>query len=124
MPHEDVHFQLVDLPASPEHPVPWLASALGSADACLLVVALDDPACLEQVEALHRVLRDRRVELTHRWEPDAEPPEDTEAGAGDPFRLRLPTLLLGNKADRVADPEAELRTLLDVAGLRYPALAV
>src|ERR1700680_3352018 len=29
MPHEDVHFQLLDLPAvSPELPVPWLASTL------------------------------------------------------------------------------------------------
>jgi hypothetical protein len=123
MPHEDIHFQLVDLPAvSPEHSVPWLASALQTADACLLVVALDDPACVEQVEAVHGVLRDRRVDLTDRWE--AERAEDAEADAGDPFRLRLPTLLLANKADRLADPDAELRALLDVAGLRYPALAV
>jgi hypothetical protein len=29
MLYEDIHFQLVDLPAiSPEHPVSWLASAL------------------------------------------------------------------------------------------------
>jgi ribosome-interacting GTPase 1 len=125
MPHEGIHFQLVDLPAvSPEHPVPWLASALETADACLLVVALDDPACLEQVEAVHRVLRDQRVDLSHRWEPNAEPAGDTEAGAGDPFRLRLPALLLGNKADRLADPQAELRALQEVAGLLYPALAV
>ena len=125
MPHEDIHFQLVDLPAiSPEHPVSWLASTLETADACLLVVALDDPACLEQVEAVHRVLREQRVDLHHRWAVDVEPAEDTEASAGDPFRLRLPTLLLGNKADRLADPQAELRALLDVAGLAYPGLAV
>src|SRR5215510_6336627 len=36
MPHAGIHFQLVDLPAiAPEHPVPWLASALQTADACL-----------------------------------------------------------------------------------------
>src|SRR5438093_4976410 len=32
MPHEDVHFQLIDLPAiAPEHPVPWLAGTLQTA---------------------------------------------------------------------------------------------
>jgi hypothetical protein len=125
MPHEDIHFQLVDLPAvSPEHSVPWLASALQTADACLLVVALDDPACLEQVEAVHSVLRQRRVELSHRWEVAAGSAGEAEQDAGDPFALRLPTLLLANKADRLADPAAELRAFLDVAGLRYPALAV
>jgi ribosome-interacting GTPase 1 len=123
MPHEDLHFQLVDLPAvSPEHPVPWLGSALETADACLLVVALDDPDCPEQVESLHQVLRERRVELTHHWESQNELADDTEAG--DPFRLRLPALLLANKADGVADPQAELQALLDVEGLSYPALAV
>src|SRR4029078_9435960 len=39
LPFEDVHFQLVDLPAmSTEHNVPWIASTLQSADAALLVV--------------------------------------------------------------------------------------
>jgi len=125
MPHEDIHFQLVDLPAvSPEHSVPWLASALQTADAALFVVALDDPACLEQVEAAHSVLRDKRVDLSPRWDTAAGSASDAEPGAGDPFALRLPTLLLANKADRLPDPEAELRAFLDVAGLRYPALAV
>jgi ribosome-interacting GTPase 1 len=125
MPYEDIHFQLVDLPAvSPEHPVPWLANTLETADACLLVVALDDPACLDEIEAVHDVLRDKRVDLTHRWEPDSEAERDSGAGAEDPFRLCLPALLLANKSDRLADPEAELRALLDVEGLRYPALAV
>src|SRR5262249_1379736 len=35
MPHEDIHFQLLDLPAiSPEHPVPWIADAMQTADGC------------------------------------------------------------------------------------------
>src|SRR5947207_12620787 len=47
MTHADVHFQLVDLPAiSPEHPVPWLAGALPTADAALLVLDLVDSASL------------------------------------------------------------------------------
>src|SRR5262249_24686333 len=45
MPYEDIPFQLVDLPPiSPKLPVFWLASALQTADACLLVVDLGDPA--------------------------------------------------------------------------------
>ncbi len=123
MPHENISFQLVDLPAvSPEHPVPWLASTLQTADASLLVVDLCDPGCLEQVAAVRTVLGERGVTLTDRWEP---------AGAGadaaaddDPFALRLPVLLLANKVERLADPDAELRAFLEVTGLRYPALAV
>jgi ribosome-interacting GTPase 1 len=118
LPHEDIRFQLVDLPAvSPEHPRPWLGSALQTADAALLVVDLEDPACVDRLDAVHAELRERRVTLTDRWEPVAE-------GDDDPFARRLPTLLLANKADRLADPEAELRAFLEVAGLRYPALAV
>src|SRR5262245_13040798 len=68
--HEDIHFQLVDLPAvSPEHPRPWLASTLQTADAALLVVDLEDPACVERVDAVQAELRERRVTLTDRWEP-------------------------------------------------------
>jgi ribosome-interacting GTPase 1 len=48
--HEGIHFQLIDLPAvSPEHPIPWLANALQTADACLLVVALSEPTCLRRL---------------------------------------------------------------------------
>ncbi len=120
LPHEDVYFQLVDLPAvSREHPIPWLAAALQTADACLLVVDLGDPACVEQVEALHALLRDKRVSLTERWSPD-----ESTADEEDPFALRLPTLLVANKADRLADPEEELRAFLELAGLRYPSLIV
>jgi ribosome-interacting GTPase 1 len=117
LPHEDIHFQLVDLPAvSPEHPVAWLASALGTADATLLVVDLGDPGAIDQVEAVHAVLRESRVTLTDRWEPTGED-EDT-------FALRLPALLLANKADGLADAEGELRVFLEVSRLRYPALGV
>ena len=125
MPHEGIHFQLVDLPAiSRDHPVPWFASALQTADACLLVVDLGDPGCLDQVEAMHAILRERRVTLTDRPEPRGEPAGAAAEGGDDPFALRLPALFLGNRADRLADPEAELQTFLELAGLSYPALAV
>lgn len=119
--YEDIHFQLVDLPAiAPEHPVPWIADALQTADACLLVVDLDDPDCVERTEAVHRLLRERHVTLTERWEPE----QVTEGGDDDPFRLRFPTLLLAAKCEQLADPEAELRTFRELTGLGYPALAV
>ena len=81
MPHEDVHFQLIDLPPiAPEHPVPWLVSTLQTADAALLVVALGEPSCLEQLQALQSVLGQQRVTLTERLEATADE---------DPFALRF-----------------------------------
>ncbi|OGA44818.1 MAG: GTPase [Betaproteobacteria bacterium RIFCSPLOWO2_12_FULL_62_13] len=124
MPHEDVHFELVDLPAvSPEHPVPWIAGTLQTADACLLVVDLGEPSCVEQVESVHTVLRGKRVTLAERW-PAAG---DSSLGADDsedPFALRLPALMLANKADNIEDIEGELGVFRELTGLRYPAFAV
>lgn len=121
MPYEDIHFQLVDLPAiSPEHPVSWLASTLETADAGLLVADLADPACVEKIEALQAVLRQKRVTLTDRWELEGEASEVDE----DPFAQRLPVALLANKADLLADVENELRTFLELTGICCPAFAV
>ena len=125
MPYEDIRFQLVDLPAiSPEHPVSWLASALQTADACLLVVDLGDPACVERMEALHAVLRERHVTLTDRWEPEGEPAREGAKVDEDPFALRLPAVLLANRADVLTDVDTELRAFLELTGSRYPAFAV
>src|SRR5262245_23545535 len=122
MPHEDVHFQLVDLPAvSPQHPTPWLASALQTADACLLVVDLSDPDCVGEIETVHDMMRERGVTLVEHWEGTVV---HEDAADADLFALRLPTLLLANKIDLVSDAASELRTLLELASLRYPALAV
>ena len=124
MPFEDIHFQLVDLPAvSPEHQVPWLASALQTADACLLVVDSGDPACVERVEAVHALLRMRRVTLTEHWPASAGQAAVAEP-VDDPFALRFPTLLLANKSDSLVDPEGELRAFLELSGLRYPAFTI
>jgi ribosome-interacting GTPase 1 len=125
MPYEDIHFQLVDLPAiSPEHPVPWLAGTLQTADGCLLVVDLGDPACVEKIEVLHALMREKRVILTDRWEPTGEPAREAAEVDEDPFALRLPAMLLANRADLLADVDTELRAFLELAGIRYPAFAV
>ena len=121
MPFEDVNFQLLDLPPiSPEHPVPWIGSALQTADAALLVVDPGEPECVGQVQAARSILADRRVTLSERWSDAGGkgPPEE------DVFGVRLPTLLLANKADLIADPPAELQTLCELGGLAFPALAV
>ncbi len=125
MPYEDVYFQLVDLPAvSPEHPVSWLASALQTADACLLVVDLADPACVESMEALHAALRQKRVTLTDGREPEGQPARNFAEADEDPFALRIPTMLLANKADLVADVDTELRAFQELTACRYSAIAV
>lgn len=122
MPHEDISFQLVDLPAvSRAHAVPWLGGALQTADACLLVVDLADAECLQQIEAVHAVLGETRVRLTSRW---SAAQEATDANEEDPFALRLPALLLANKAERLTDPQGELRAFLELEGFDYPAAAV
>lgn len=118
LPFEDIHFQLLDLPpVSAEHPVPWLGSTLQTADACLLVVDLNDPACVDNVQAVRELLKAKHVTLSEDWSFEA-------ANGDDPFAIRLPTVLLANKADEIAGLEVELQTFLDIAGISYPWLAV
>jgi hypothetical protein len=124
LPHGDIAFQLVDLPAvSPQHAVPWLAGALQTADGVLLVVDLGEPDCLEQVRAVEAILAQKRITLTGRWPAEASGGAVEPAGE-DPFAIRLPALVLANKSDAIPGIEGELRTFLELSGLRLPALAV
>ena len=127
--YEDIHFQLVDLPpVSAEYVDSWYVNALQPADAALLVVDLADPACAELVQAVIDKLDERRVSLVPDW-PAGEAAgadgddEDDDARALDPFRKRLPTLLVVNKIDLGFDP-ADLAVLAELTGLRLPAEAV
>ena len=126
MPYEDIHFQLVDLPAvAAEHPVPWLQATLQSADVALLVIDLAEPSCVEQLADVHATLRGKRVALTERWDERSTAPQAASTTEdADPFALRLPTLLLANKADLIANVDAELEAFRDLSGTRYPMLAV
>ena len=120
LPVDDVYIQLVDLPpVTPDHPVPWIGNALQPADACMLVVDLSDPDCVDDVAALHEILRSRRVELTPSWDEDGG--GDLEAA---PFTTVLPALLVANKADLVPAVDEELEVFAELSGLDYPALAV
>lgn len=118
---EDVHFELVDLPAiSPEHPVPWLAATLQTADGCLLVADLGDPSCVDQMFALHAALREKRITLTDRWSGTSAQEKEDE----DPFSLRLPALMLANKADLIDEAKEQVAAFRELTELRYPALVI
>ncbi|MDQ3944820.1 MAG: 50S ribosome-binding GTPase [Actinomycetota bacterium] len=128
LPHLDVTIQLVDLPpVSAQHPIPWLANALQPADACLLVVDLIDPACVEQVLELHDLLAERRVTLTGAWRPREEEEghrHKADDEDDDPFAIRLPTLLVATKADQVPHLDEELSALRELTGRSYPSVTV
>jgi uncharacterized protein len=125
MAFEDIHFQLVDLPAiSREHPVPWLASALQTADGCLLVIDLSDPACVEQLDTVHSELRQKRITLTGKWPTDAPASEEVDGNEDDPFAVHLPVLMLANKSDLASDADAERQAFCELTGVSYPAMSV
>ena len=120
--YEDIHFQLIDLPAvTHDHPVPWLANALQPAHACLLVVDLSNPECVDQVTAVHKILGERRVTLSPHWGETAIAEEDD---VDNPFLIQLPTLMIATKADKIPAQREELNVFQELTGLRYPIIAV
>lgn len=129
--HEDIAFQLLDLPSmSVDHSPPWIPSTLQTADAALLVVDLSDPACVEQMQFILDTLAARKISLVPDWPgmPCRAPAQSggTAASADelvDPFRILLPTLLLANKSDLAPDPE-EVAVLEELLGVIFPALRV
>jgi hypothetical protein len=123
---EDVSFQLVDLPAiAAEHPLPWLSGTLQSADACLMVIDLSDPDGLEHVQSVQAALAERKVSLVTQWPADADgvgvaPGESPDEM--DVFAVRLPTLLLANKSDRLEHPHTDLEALGELEEPHFPTL--
>lgn len=125
LPHEDIHFQLIDLPPiSEEFMEPWLVNALQPADAALLVVDLSEPACVEQVDLILRKLKEKKVVLLEQW-PGNAPPEAAAADPtelDDPFEIRLPALLVAAKSDLDPDPD-EVTVLEELLGLHFPSIS-
>ena len=119
--HEDVAFQLVDLPPlSPEHPVPWMANTLQSADGCLFIVDVSRPGCVEEVVNALDLLAQRKVVVSSVWPGDGV----AEADDDDPFTLHLPTVLVASKSDIVDHARDELAVLEELTGLDCPVLSV
>ena len=125
--HEDVQLQVVDLPpVAEDYMEPWMSGTLHNADAVALVVDLSDPACVEQLDAVERRLAEKKVSLMPRLgaPPLAAPGEGEDDAGLDPFRARLPAILLANKADLFADPAAELAVFREIAPDPFDSLAV
>lgn len=118
--HDDVAFQLIDVPSiAAEHPIPYVANTLQHADGCIFVVDLSATDCVSRAQATIDILAERKIDLVADWQPD-DPDSDDE----DFFRVRLPTLLLANKADLLDDPSGELEVLEELLGIDYPTAAV
>jgi len=123
LPHEDISFQLVDLPpVSADFMEPWLVATMQPADAVLLVIDVNDPECVDQIPAIMKRLAEKKIFLHERW-PGLPGETGDLPGTGDPFRLDLPALLVANKCDLDPDPE-EVEILEDLLGLSFPALTV
>jgi ribosome-interacting GTPase 1 len=130
LPFEDTHFQLVDLPpVSANFMEPWMANALQTANAALLVVDINDPDCIDHVQAIRRRLSERKVTLAEDWPgfngSDQRvglslPANDDELA--DPFQVILPTMLVANKCDLNPDPD-EVKVLEELLEVRFPAVA-
>jgi ribosome-interacting GTPase 1 len=138
LPYQDVHIQLVDLPPiSADFMEPWYLNALRPADAAMLVVDLSDPECVDHVMAILERLDQKKVTLDEQWPgaaigeaasaavrgEEAGHPEEGADDVPDPFRIRLPTLLIANKSDLDPDPD-EVGVLEELLGIRFPAVAV
>jgi ribosome-interacting GTPase 1 len=133
LPHEDIQFQLVDLPPiSVEYIEPWFHNALERADGALLIVDVSDAACVEQVQVIRDRLAEKKIALIEHWPGFGERPEGATDGARnaadddeeemeDPFRIELPTLLVANKSDLDPDPD-EVKVLEELLGVSYPAV--
>ncbi len=120
-PHAGIAFQLIDVPSlAPGHPVPYITNTLHNADGALLIVDLSEPGVLERTEATLGLLADRKIDLVADWSGQPVVFDDAE----DLFRLRLPTLLVANKADQITDPAAELEALEELLGVDFPTMAV
>jgi hypothetical protein len=115
---EDASIQLVDLPPiSTQHPIPWIGNALQSANGALFVIDLGQPGCVEQIVAARELLADRRITLAATW-------DRTTGNEGDPFEIRLPTLLVANKADVIPDIEGDLDVCRELGDLHFPTIVV
>ena len=98
MHFENVQIQLIDLPPiSPEFTEPWLPHVIRNADTGALVVDVNDPAILDEVEFVSNIL--------------------------DAGRLPVPKLLVANKAD-LPGAQDNYEALCDLYGNRYTCVAI
>ncbi len=98
MEFEDIQIQLVDLPPlAREYMEPWLAQAVRPANASILVVDLNSPGLLDEIEFAEQWLAERNLER--------------------------PKLLAANKVDLPGAADG-FTALQDLYSARYPMVAV
>lgn len=98
MAYENVQIQLVDLPPlAAEFTEPWLPQVIRNANASVLVVDVNEPDDLEEIEFIETSLRN--------------------------WRLPTPGLLVGNKIDQ-PEGEGNFAALEDLYRERYRAVAI
>jgi len=106
---------------SPEYPIPWLADSVQPADGCLFTVDLSRAGCLERTMKAMEIFSERRIRLRGVWPEGIAPVLQDQ---DDPFAIRLPTLLVANKADQIDDVDGEMEVFRELTGLHFPYLAV
>ena len=124
MPYEDIHFQLVDLPpVSNDYFEPWVANALQTADATLLVIDISNPDCIDHIDQVIAQLDQRKITLIDQFVTEKLAIETDDETVDDPFRIELPTILVANKIDLAAG-RGELDALNDLVSYNFPSVAV
>ena len=124
MPYEDIHFQLVDLPpVSNDYFEPWVANALQTADAALLVIDISNPGCIDHIDQVIAQLDQRKITLIDQFVTEKLAIETDDETVDDPFRIELPTILIANKIDLAAG-RGELDALNDLVSYNFPSVAV
>ena len=141
MTHEDIQFQLIDLPPISETFMEnWYVNALQPADAAMLVVDPAQPDCIDEVQVIFDRLVEKKVSLLPEWlgpipdaavadassttgavEKDAQTDDDS---FGDPFHKALPTLMLATRTDLGGNTEEEMQVLQELLGTSFPAMTV
>ena len=124
MPYEDIHFQLVDLPpVSNDYFEPWVANALQTADAALLVIDISNPDCIDHIDQVIAQLDQRKITLIDQFVTEKLAIETDDETVDDPFRIELPTILVANKIDLAAG-RGELDALNDLVSYNFPSVAI
>jgi len=112
MAFEDIQFQLVDLPPlHPELHEPWVYQIIRNADAAWLVIDLDDPDLLEDLETTLGELVKAKVQFGRCEMPQAV------------GWLEKKALLIGNKADLSGAGE-NLEVVRELYGSRFDLIPV
>jgi uncharacterized protein len=116
---EDVQIQLVDLPPiSSEYTEPWLPQAIRHANESVLVVDLEDPELLDEIEFLLDMVekaRLRRPGLLVANKLDLPGAEDNFSALEELYRDRFPCLAISARTGRNLDRFA--RAMFDLLQL-------